>query len=1619
MKRVNSKESLEDAANRALKLRFEQYSSDPKRIVEDYNNELKNIEAYNGRQLLEMLQNADDAATLPGTKSALIRLRGKQLVIANNGVPFSPAGLDSILYSDLSSKFNSLNQIGNKGLGFRSVLSWADKVTIQSAGLRISFSRENSISFLQRLIKEDKSIGKILKEKSDQKFPIATLRCPLIEKELQQDADLNYTTLVIIDLKPSVLKDVQRQINAEIDKEIILFLNNLEKIIVESPERTDQIQKTVESSNRIRVDKVSFEGKILETKTWSIKGISGEMESSSESGKVKRFHLKCAWTNALDDQKNLLYSFFKTQVRFVFPALIHGTFELSANRNNLEEDTHGFNLRLFAKLAELLIETALQIAKTEINDPYFPLKLLCIENAEWDPVIVKSGFKGMLVEKIKQSALFPNIAGEYINWEANPVFYERRYAELLAGQDLKNLLQFTEDKKVIKLFSQLNIFHYKTHWILKIISKASTEINCDAYSQLIYSVVQDYEINGKYTPSISSQALMDSPPVFYGSGMSQLSPSAPIFLPPDGKMFDIPSNIGVQFVDEELTKHLRKVFGRTRNELLANDLACFHIKPYQFMEIVRMLVNHFDKTEKGNTGIQLLHQTLFKLYCAEISNLGEIKKIPTDLVINILNRQGKKQRVTDLYFGAGYDNELTESLYRFDKNRFVCGPARLGIEVNPQVLKKYLTWLGVADRPRSIQISPPPEYTEYCLRQLDFKKPVAGYKHFSDFSQLSENFNRNPTATVRNYDGLDSILRECEPETILAWVESEEKLKRNLQKDEEESDSQVNLDLYRTREYKIVDGRDMKSYLRWRISTIAWIPTKSGRKAEPDICSLSKTISEDFSPFIEIPAINSDSPILSAHRIKPDALESLLLIVGVHKTIASMRTASLYKILLRLPEIDKNGKIASILYREIVSNYDERKIDRKDPSYLEYMESGKVFYKRKDQFGYLDRNTVFYVPNKLYGENIINHFDTIPIERRRNRAKIKIIFGVNTLQQLKVSLEGIPAPHSLNLVFSEEIEHFKPYVFALRRAVDTEGKDRVRIKTTRFVLVTSMQARLEQAGEEHVLKIVDFEFLYFQRKSELYIQVPEDFGNLEDLRRDFRFCEVIAEAFSALFDVDAQKQTIRELFSHDHQGRDEILRADLDDQKLEKLADARVQLNIVHDSRLQFWKSVANCFQKRALKLSISTDELLLREITQLFPELGGNVGEYLEKINYSSLNQEGSLESISKLFSTLKIDANQFNQYSVQELDFRRLYKVNFQEVKLQFVDGFRKLLYHRLLTATFQEKEKYDTLVQSYKQLQLEFKNSVHFDVEFELKSIVLERFGIDLQQTDLVIDLQEIDRARRIEFSDLVADFNCTKVQLERFLGEYTSASLLLFGEFVELANRLKQWLNIENKDRDPNKPYVPNKKLTIGGSLILFDDYTELHNQLHGQNNLFDIKIERIRLGEANSTKPGTKVSNVAKTRQRTAFGLPNSFKEELGFVGEFIVYQNLLTAEKNVKWVSENARRAGIDRDADSGQGYDLTYVNRFGKTKYVEVKVVGDDNAFYISGTEIRVGEELKNHYEIFLVRNPQDSNRLRLQKIVNLFDYKPGQNFHSNENFSVSTDTYILKFNEQLSNSK
>jgi hypothetical protein len=79
------------------------YSISPDQLIADYRRERQITRDYQGREILELIQNANDAAAEKDIKGKVkLVLSEDGLIIANTGKPFTMGGLQSLRISDLS-----------------------------------------------------------------------------------------------------------------------------------------------------------------------------------------------------------------------------------------------------------------------------------------------------------------------------------------------------------------------------------------------------------------------------------------------------------------------------------------------------------------------------------------------------------------------------------------------------------------------------------------------------------------------------------------------------------------------------------------------------------------------------------------------------------------------------------------------------------------------------------------------------------------------------------------------------------------------------------------------------------------------------------------------------------------------------------------------------------------------------------------------------------------------------------------------------------------------------------------------------------------------------------------------------------------------------------------------------------------------------------------------------------------------------------------------------------------------------------------------------------------------------------------------------------------------------
>ena len=395
---------------------YKKYLDSADEINSDYNRENDFAKDYEGRQLFELLQNADDE-TEKNNGKLKICFKDGLLRVSNTGTPFSFEGVKSLLRANNSPKKVRTDVIGNKGLGFRAVLNWAKKIRIITNEFAIEFSKNNAIEFFQKVVAEHPNYIDDLKKLSNDEYPIAILACP---KFVSCNVESGYDTTIEIECFENVFENIDTQIK-NICFEELVFLKNLFEIEVISSNYHKIFCRISENDDVILEERDVTTKRMLTFASWHLYKKHGIL--LDENQKEKKYELAIAYNAENPQSGNYLYSYFKTNVTLSFPAIIHGTFDLSANRNYLKQN-NPVNRQLVAILADLMVETAKTISETNSQIDYKPLELLFA--TEIDKTLVEYGLREKILSRIDTEEIFPTIANKYISLKDSPKYSKYR-----------------------------------------------------------------------------------------------------------------------------------------------------------------------------------------------------------------------------------------------------------------------------------------------------------------------------------------------------------------------------------------------------------------------------------------------------------------------------------------------------------------------------------------------------------------------------------------------------------------------------------------------------------------------------------------------------------------------------------------------------------------------------------------------------------------------------------------------------------------------------------------------------------------------------------------------------------------------------------------------------------------------------------------------------------------------------------------------------------------------------------------------------------------------------------------------------------------------------------------
>jgi hypothetical protein len=411
-------------------------------LVSDFKGESHFIRDYEGREILELLQNANDAALKADQRGRThFELHPAGLIAANTGASFSPAGVESLCLPHTSPKrAEGPQMIGNKGLGFRAVLNWTRFPLILSGELAIVFSMRVADDIQGKLVLLSEELRVCIEREKqlsgdrvvpllafpgfspdgdlthflDEKQNIIYSRC----RELQE---AGYDTVIGMpfDEAESVRAAVEKQVRC-LRPEVLLFASSLAELeIVVDGELPACWRRPEPGGVTSRVYLGTDDKDYREWRLFPKRGTVPREHLPPEQPSSTEYEVVLAIPTNHKAVFGYLYSYFPTEVRFPYPAVCHVTLDLITNRQQPQNTLA--NQFIIGELAGFMAQTAEALAH-EVS-PECGLELIAGDFSTSDG-LEKFEFRSHLLGAAKKRAIVPTLAnGLVLAGEARRVAY--------------------------------------------------------------------------------------------------------------------------------------------------------------------------------------------------------------------------------------------------------------------------------------------------------------------------------------------------------------------------------------------------------------------------------------------------------------------------------------------------------------------------------------------------------------------------------------------------------------------------------------------------------------------------------------------------------------------------------------------------------------------------------------------------------------------------------------------------------------------------------------------------------------------------------------------------------------------------------------------------------------------------------------------------------------------------------------------------------------------------------------------------------------------------------------------------------------------------------------------
>ena len=1343
-------ESMRDYVLDKVQRRIEGYRNENELINSEYRREKELGRSYKGREILELIQNAEDELSEKLPREISISFDGSLLSVSNYGDPFTKDGVSALMYSNSSEKAQRKKKvIGNKGTGFRSILGWADEITIHSADLHVRFSEQ----YAQHILREHVFAG----VKPDKHFKSATLTFPQWVDENFEDS---FTTVIGLKVKNDerVIADIKEQLTSLSDN-LLLFLNRTEKLSVILDGQITCFEKDYVDSERVLL-RTTINGVQTACKEWLLNKLEGVIGD-------EHYSIIVAYDGTSDIPSTpYIHAYFQTDVEFPFPVLLHADFNLNGDRNHLTKNDPN-NEIILQEAARLLVDTAIKVYSQHVS--YDRIAFL-IPQKELSLELKKYHFDEMLKQRIAESEIFPTVDQKYVKYSDELIYYKSGLGKYLTGKEFSGMLMFSENERIQEFLEDYTFDRYQYETIVTKISRwirnrAASEENIRkaAYTAIAFRDEYSWQVVHSDKPK---------PCFFYNIDRILIPSGKFIFLSDtDTQLSRLPAFLNIEFLDLYMHQYLSKRLGNdghTNNEVIIEKLGGYNMREFN----TRELVEYFNETLKNRKKRDLKERwkTLIR-WLWNNKTIFEQDKQTYDLLF--LTRSGKFANSFSLYYGLEYGNILGEEIMSsFSEDLMVCDLRDIVNESSYDTLIDFLKMFGVAGLPR--RKTSLLQSNKFSRKKDDYENKVFSYIKFplvldnDEFVDIGDFLSRVTYSRIEHtdYEHLEDILKSCSTSTILKWILSDNQLQNVLYNRFEQSVMTVEVLWDSRRNTKPLKAiRQPYSYVYFTFCRIPWIQVGDQRYGIDD-CLIG---------------LDDKKAILSPHLVEPDfpsyaadfdgpkgkirrELQTVMERLSIKKSFADLPVTKLYGVLNRLPEIEGAEEFAKRFYNSIVdkTENDYTEEDYTNETYLEFVNNGKILTNN----GFQPVSISYYLDGKDVCEKVARTYNLICIPKKRSKARIKKLLGVDQLK-LNGQISGIPSVNSCNDEFVANLQQFIVVAFTYRIGIVADLKEEARkFSNIRITLCDTIRAtyRTDKDSESRQVELEDYEYI-LDGTCDYYLKVPSYF-DYNHMFHNSELSYAVASIFSSYLDVsDIVSRFTHLYYVGEYDERILTIQQELDDPAI--LQRSKELLNFNDDLRDEFVGII---------------EKLSGREAESFV--------EYIDAIDFEDFNSFANARPMIDLFMNVGIDIEDYNnEVPSRPIDLRSFFQKEIERKLPNYREKYKNTWYQRLRGSSIDEKCKLVENFMLFDSFEVRVENTVNFDADVA----IVKQLDIDIHVDDA--NLAALYEHNLLEWKVYVVNQD----YIDEFVKSAEIMSLLYYSEYDLLSQRYKAFLSsIEPKE-----------------------------------------------------------------------------------------------------------------------------------------------------------------------------------------------------------------------------